>query len=93
LGKNHNFPPIFSDPFLFVAIGENGSILDEHQRCWFVAVEASQYGYGGVRRLLSQVSGMDKLTIERRQQEMEYKVNSTMPISRHQRQRRRFCEQ
>ncbi len=46
------------------------SRLDEQQRRWFVAVEASRYGYGGVR-LLSQITGMDEKTIQRGQQEME----------------------
>jgi hypothetical protein len=46
------------------------SHLDEQQRRWFVAIEANQFGRGGVR-LMSQVTGMDEKTIHRGQQELE----------------------
>jgi hypothetical protein len=46
------------------------SQLDEQQRRWFVALEANQVGYGGVR-LLSQITGMDEKTIHRGQLELE----------------------
>ena len=47
------------------------SRLDEQQRRWYVAVEANRIGYGGLR-LLSQITGLDEKTIQRRQQEMEW---------------------
>ena len=46
------------------------SQLDEQQRRWFVALQAYQIGYGGVR-LLSQITGMDEKTIHRGQMELE----------------------
>jgi len=46
------------------------SHLDEQQRRWFVALEASQIGRGGVR-LMSQITGMDEKTIHRGQVELE----------------------
>jgi len=46
------------------------SRLDEHQRRWYVAVEANRIGYGGIR-LLSQITGIDEKTIQRGQQELE----------------------
>jgi hypothetical protein len=44
--------------------------LDEQQRRWFVAFEASRIGRGGVS-LMSQVTGMDEKTIHRGQKELE----------------------
>jgi hypothetical protein len=46
------------------------SELDEQQRRWFVAFEASRIGRGGVS-LLSQITGMDEKTIHRGQVELE----------------------
>ncbi len=46
------------------------SQLNEQQRRWFVALEASQLGRGGVR-LMSQITGMDEKTIHRGQLELE----------------------
>lgn len=46
------------------------SKLDEQQRRWFVALQASQMGFGGVRQL-SQITGMDEKTIHRGQLELE----------------------
>jgi hypothetical protein len=46
------------------------SRLDEQQRRWYVAVEATRVGHGG-QRLLSQITGMDEKTIQRGQQEIE----------------------
>jgi len=46
------------------------SRLDEQQRRWYVAVEANRVGHGGVS-LLSLITGMDKKTIQRGQQEIE----------------------
>lgn len=46
------------------------SELDEQQRRWFVAVEAYQYGRGGVS-MLSRITGMDEKTIHRGQMELE----------------------
>ncbi len=45
--------------------------LDEQQRRWFVAVEASRIGRGGVS-LMSKITGMDEKTIHRGQQELEH---------------------
>ena len=46
------------------------SELDEQQRRWFVAFEASRIGRGGVS-LMSLVTGMDEKTIHRGQVELE----------------------
>lgn len=46
------------------------SHLDEQQRRWFVAIEASRLGFGGVR-IMSQITGMDEKTIHRGQQELD----------------------
>jgi hypothetical protein len=46
------------------------SHLDEQQRRWFVALEASRLGFGGIR-LMSEITGMDEKTIHRGQQELE----------------------
>lgn len=44
--------------------------LNEQQRRWFVAFEASRIGRGGVS-LMSQITGMDEKTIHRGQVELE----------------------
>lgn len=44
--------------------------LDEQQRRWFVAYEASRVGRGGVS-LMSLITGMDEKTIHRGQMELE----------------------
>lgn len=49
------------------------SQLDEQQRRWFVAFQASQIGRGGIR-LLSCITGMDEKTIHRGQQELEQEL-------------------
>jgi hypothetical protein len=46
------------------------SHLDEQQRRWFVALEASRLGFGGIR-LMSQITGMDEKTIHKGQQELD----------------------
>jgi hypothetical protein len=47
------------------------SQLDEQQRRWFVALEARQRGFGGVR-LMSQITGMDEKTIHRGLDELDH---------------------
>ncbi len=46
------------------------SQLNEQQRRWFVALEAREKGFGGIR-LMSQITGMDEKTIHRGQEELE----------------------
>lgn len=46
------------------------SQLDEQQRRWFVALEASRLGRGGVC-LMSKITGMDEKTIHRGQLELD----------------------
>ena len=45
------------------------SRLDEQQRRWYVAVESNRVGSGG-DRLLAQITGLDKKTIQRGRQEL-----------------------
>ncbi len=45
------------------------SHLDEAQRRWYVALEASRVGHGG-DRLLSQITGLDEKTIRRGRMEL-----------------------
>jgi hypothetical protein len=45
------------------------SRLEEHQRRWYVAVEASRLGRGGLQRL-AQITGLDEDTIRRGQREL-----------------------
>lgn len=45
------------------------SRLDEQQRRWYVALEATRQGRGGIG-LLSRITGMDEKTIARGQREM-----------------------
>ncbi len=45
------------------------SRLDEQQRRWYVALEASRVGHGG-DRLLSQITGLDEKTIRRGREEL-----------------------
>ncbi len=40
------------------------SRLDEQQRRWFAAVEATRQGHGGVQRL-AEITGLDRHTIAR----------------------------
>lgn len=49
------------------------SRLDEQQRRWYVALEATRIGHGGAC-LLSQITGMDEKTIRRGQQELATEV-------------------
>jgi len=46
------------------------SRLDEQQRRWYVALEASKMGHGG-DVLLSQITGLDVETIRRGRRELE----------------------
>ena len=45
------------------------SRLDEQQRRWFAALEATRLGYGGVRRM-AEITGLDRHTIARGQGEL-----------------------
>ena len=45
------------------------SRLDEQQRRWYVAIEATRHGRGGIG-LLSQITGLDEKTIARGQREL-----------------------
>src|SRR3954465_7136548 len=45
------------------------SRLDEAQRRWYAAVEATRLGHGGVR-LVAQITGLDEKTIRRGQGEV-----------------------
>lgn len=45
------------------------SRLDEQQRRWFAALEATRLGYGGVQRL-AEITGLDRHTIARGQREL-----------------------
>jgi len=45
------------------------SRLDEAQRRWYVALEASRLGHGG-DRLLAHITGMDEKTIRRGREEL-----------------------
>lgn len=45
------------------------SRLDEQQRRWFAALEATRLGYGGVQRM-AEVTGLDRHTIARGQREL-----------------------
>jgi hypothetical protein len=49
------------------------SQLNEQQRRWFVAFEASRLGFGGIR-LMSQITGMDEKTIHRGRAELEQEL-------------------
>lgn len=46
------------------------SRLDEAQRRWYVALEASRVGHGG-DRLLAQITGLDEKTIRRGREELQ----------------------
>ena len=46
------------------------SRLDEQQRRWYVALESKRIGHGG-DRLLSQITGMDEMTIRRGRRELD----------------------
>jgi len=54
------------------------SRLDEHQRRWYVALEATRLGYGG-DRLLSQITGLDEKTIRRGREELAAGLVNTPP--------------
>jgi Rhodopirellula transposase DDE domain len=45
------------------------SRLDEQQRRWFAALEATRLGYGGVQRM-AEVTGLDRHTLTRGQREL-----------------------
>ncbi|MCZ7568090.1 MAG: hypothetical protein M5U01_05740 [Ardenticatenaceae bacterium] len=45
------------------------SRLDEQQRRWYAAIEATRHGRGGIG-LLSQITGLDEKTIARGQREV-----------------------
>lgn len=52
--------------------------LDEQQRRWYAAVEASRHGQHGVR-LLSQITGLDEKTIRRGRYELEQGLEGRPP--------------
>lgn len=56
------------------------SRLDEQQRRWLAAVEASKLGHGGTERI-KQITGLDINTIRRGRRELEAEL-ATRPIGR-----------
>ena len=54
--------------------------LDEAQRRWYVAVEATRLGRGGTRRLAA-ITGMDEKTIRRGRHELAAAL-TTVPVGR-----------
>ncbi len=56
------------------------SRLDEQQRRWYAAIEATRHGRGGIG-LLSQITGLDEKTIARGQQEMAGEL-AQRPVAR-----------
>jgi hypothetical protein len=54
------------------------SRLDEQQRRWYAAVEATRYGHGGLK-LVSQITGLDEKTVQRGQQELELDLEKRPP--------------
>ena len=57
------------------------SRLDEAQRRWYVALEASRVGHGG-DRLLAQITGLDEQTIRRGQEELAGSLADRPPIEK-----------
>jgi hypothetical protein len=51
------------------------SRLDEQQRRWYAAVEANRHGHGGIK-LVSQITGLDEKTIQRRQAELSLNLET-----------------
>ncbi len=56
------------------------SRLDEQQRRWYAAIEATRHGRGGIG-LLSQITGLDEKTIARGQQEVAGEL-AERPVAR-----------
>lgn len=56
------------------------SRLDEQQRRWLAAVEASKLGHGGTQRL-KEITGLDINTIRRGRRELEAEL-ATRPVGR-----------
>lgn len=56
------------------------SRLDEQQRRWLAAVEASKVGHGGTQRL-KEITGLDINTIRRGRRELEAEL-ATRPVGR-----------
>src|SRR3954467_11703070 len=63
-------PEPHPDRLLHQQINLLASRLDEQQRRWFVALEATRLGHGG-GRLLTQITGLSPHTIERGRRELE----------------------
>ena len=59
------------------------SRLDEAQRRWYAAVEATRLGHGGVR-LVGQITGLDEKTIRRGQEEVAGSL-ADVPVKRQRR--------
>jgi hypothetical protein len=59
------------------------SRLDEGQRRWYAAVEATRLGHGGVR-LVAQITGLDEKTIRRGQDEVAGSL-ADVPVKRQRR--------
>lgn len=54
------------------------SRLDEQQRRWYAALEATRMGHGG-DRLVSQITGLDPQTIRRGRRELDADLSEVMP--------------
>ena len=54
------------------------SRLDEQQRRWYAALEASRIGHGG-DHLLSQITGLDPQTIRRGRRELASDLSDSVP--------------
>lgn len=54
------------------------SRLDEQQRRWYAALEATRIGHGG-DRLMSQISGLDPQTIRRGRRELDSALSEVAP--------------
>jgi hypothetical protein len=54
------------------------SRLDEQQRRWYAALEATRIGYGG-DRLMSQITGLDPQTIRRGRRELDTDLSEVRP--------------
>ena len=51
------------------------SRLDEQQRRWYAALEASRIGHGGIK-LICEITGLDEKTISRGRQELDRQLES-----------------
>ena len=54
------------------------SRLDEQQRRWYAALEATRIGHGG-DHLLSQITGLDPQTIRRGRRELASDLSDSVP--------------